>query len=90
MGYQGQLSGQNFNFIVHRLMFVHYKQFLALNGAKAASDLDPRNFQILFGNRNLHPLCQVYELLIQLIGFHDIKALQPLENRCLCVIIIKN
>jgi hypothetical protein len=28
--------------------------------------------------------------LIQLIGFHNIKALQPLENRCLCVIIKKH
>jgi hypothetical protein len=87
MRYQGQLSGQNFDFLAQRLVFIHDKQFLSFYGAKAASDLDPRNLQILFGNRNLHPFRQVFELLIQLIGFHVIKALQPLENRRLCVII---
>ena len=60
-------------------MFVHDKQFLAFHGAQTTSDLDPRNLEVLFGNRNLHPLRQVYELLIQLVGFHNIKALQPLK-----------
>jgi hypothetical protein len=89
MGCLGQMSGQNFDFFMQRLVFIHDKQFLAFYGAKAASDLDSRNLEILLGDRNLHPFRQVFELLIQLIGFHVIKALQPLENRHLCVIIFK-
>ena len=75
MRQHGQLSGQNLNFFMYRLLFVHNKQFLALNGAKTTSDLNPRNLEILLGNRYLHSLGQVYELLIQLVGFHDIKVL---------------
>lgn len=87
MGYHGQLSSKNFNFFLQRLVFVHDKQFLTLHNAKAASDLEPRNLEVLFGNANLHSFRQVFELLIQLIRFHNIKALQALENRSLCVII---
>jgi hypothetical protein len=33
----------------------------------------------LFGNRNLHAFSQVFKLLIQLIGFHFLSALQGLK-----------
>jgi len=59
-GQHGQLSSQNLNFFMYRLVFIHDKQFLALNGAKTTSDLDPRNLEILFGNRYPHSLGQVY------------------------------
>ena len=89
MGYAGQLAGQNFNFFMHRLVFVHDKQFLAFNGAKAASDLNSRNLEVLFGNGNLHSFRQVLELLIQLIGFHDINALHHLKITA-CVLLLSN
>jgi len=90
MRHQGQFGSQDLNFFVHGFVFVHDKQFLAFNGAKAASDFDPRNLEVLFGNGNLHAFRQIYERLIQLIRFHGFKMLQPLENRSLCVIIISN
>ena len=90
MRHQGQFGSQKLNFFMHGFVFVHDKQFPALNGAKAASDFDSGNLEVLFGNGNLHAFRQVYELLIQLIRFHDYKVPQPLEIRTLCVIIISH
>ena len=79
MGYRGKLGGQDSDFFMNGLVFVHDKQILAFNGTEAALNFNPRRPQILFGNCNLHAFSQIFKLLIQLIGFHFLLALQALK-----------
>ena len=60
-----------------RFMLVHDKQILPLHRAQSAFHLYTGCPQVLLRNSDLHPLSQIDELLIYLIGFHFIRRREP-------------
>lgn len=77
--YVRQLCGQNSDLFMDGLMLVHHKQILTLDLAEPAFNLNTGSFQVLFGNRYLQAVGQIYKFLIQLIGLHFLRTLQALK-----------
>ena len=72
-----QLCRQDAYFFMDRFMLVHDKQILTFHRAQSAFHLYTGRPQVLLGNSDLHPLSQIDELLIYLIGFHFIRRREP-------------
>ena len=79
MWYVCQFFRQDTDLFLNGLVLVHHEHMLIPDLAKAAFDLETGCFQILFGNGDLQTFGQIYEFLIQLIGFHVLKLLHVLK-----------